>query len=172
MIRLAKQHDLDAIERIYDAIHTNEENGLTTIGWIRGVYPTRSTAETAICAGEMYVMEEDGFVVACGKINHFQDECYQEGSWQYPAPPARVLVLHTLVVDPTKAHKGCGTEFLRYYEACAAQLGCAALRLDTNARNTAARAFYEKHGYKEVGIVPCEFNGIAGVNLVLLEKPL
>ena len=27
-------------------------------------------------------------------------------------------------------------------------------------------------GYTEAGIVPCEFNGIAGVNLVCLEKKL
>jgi len=29
---------------------------------------------------------------------------------------------------------------------------------------------YKSLGYKEIGIVPCKFNGIDGVNLVLLEK--
>ena len=42
--------------------------------------------------------------------------------------------------------------------------------MDTNAKNIGARRFYEKLGYTEVGIVPCVFNGIAGVELVLLEK--
>ena len=28
----------------------------------------------------------------------------------------------------------------------------------------------KKHGYAEVGIVPTEFNGIPGIQLVLLEK--
>lgn len=31
---------------------------------------------------------------------------------------------------------------------------------------------YASLGYKEVGIVPVVFNGIDGVNLVLLEKEL
>ena len=83
-----------------------------------------------------------------------------------------MLVLHTLVVDPQKSGLGIGTAFLRFYEKNAAALGCKALRLDTNARNTAARGFYKKHGYEEVGITPCEFNGIKNVDLVLLEKVL
>ena len=44
--------------------------------------------------------------------------------------------------------------------------------MDTNERNTAARAMYKKHGYEEIGTVPTVFNGIPGVNLILLEKHL
>ena len=46
------------------------------------------------------------------------------------------------------------------------------LRMDTNARNANARALYRKLGYREADIVPCVFNGIEGVQLVLLEKKL
>ena len=46
------------------------------------------------------------------------------------------------------------------------------LRMDTNAHNKNARAMYKKLGYKEIGIVPCEFNGLKDVPLVLLEKKL
>jgi hypothetical protein len=38
--------------------------------------------------------------------------------------------------------------------------------------NKAARTMYQKLGYKEIGIVPTTFNGIPGVDLVLLEKNL
>ena len=51
-------------------------------------------------------------------------------------------------------------------------MGCRELRIDTNARNVTARTLYQKLGYKEIGIVPTVFNGIPGVNLVLLEKHL
>ena len=37
---------------------------------------------------------------------------------------------------------------------------------------SAVRALYRKLGYTETGIVPCDFNGIEGIRLVLLEKPL
>ena len=44
--------------------------------------------------------------------------------------------------------------------------------MDTNARNTPARALYAKLGYAEVGVVEGVFNGIPGVRLVCLEKGL
>jgi ribosomal protein S18 acetylase RimI-like enzyme len=59
-----------------------------------------------------------------------------------------------------------------FYEKYAKENGCPYLRIDTNERNARARAFYKKIGYKEIGIVPCRFNGIEGVNLVLLEKKI
>lgn len=44
--------------------------------------------------------------------------------------------------------------------------------MDTNAVNKPARALYHKLGYKEAGVVPCNFNGIKDVMLVCLEKYL
>ena len=48
MIWKATAKDIDAVEKLYDAIHTAEENGKQTIGWIRGIYPVRKTAEVAL----------------------------------------------------------------------------------------------------------------------------
>ena len=172
MIRKATLDDLDAISAIYDAIHDREEAGLAVIGWNRAIYPTRTSGEAAILAGEMYVLEEEGRVLAAAKINQKQEESYAEGTWTHDASDSEVLVLHTLVVHPEAAGRGIGTRFVAFYEECAARMACPYLRMDTNARNAAARALYKKLGYIEVSIVPCVFNGIAGVNLVLLEKTL
>jgi len=169
---LANMRDLPGITAIYDRIHTQEEAGLTSIGWIRQIYPTEQTAARAIENREMYVLEENGKIAACGRINQAQEPCYAEGQWQYPATSEQVMVLHTLVVDPDFARMRYGTKFLSFYETYAKEHGCPYLRLDTNAKNTRARAFYLKHGYTEAGIVPCEFNGITDVRLVLLEKKL
>ena len=57
-------------------------------------------------------------------------------------------------------------------EDYARQEGCKYLRLDTNSRNTSARALYKSMGYEEIGCVPCVFNGLEDVNLVLIEKAL
>ena len=46
--RRATAFDLDAIEGIYDRIHDECERGRATVGWIRGVYPTRATAQAAL----------------------------------------------------------------------------------------------------------------------------
>ena len=172
LIRKATQNDIDAVEKLYDAIHTAEENGKQTIGWIHSVYPVRATAESALKRDDLFVLEDDGKIYGTGIINKTQVESYKQGKWKYDAEDDQVCVLHTLIISPDSAGKGCGRAFLAYYEKYAEENGCFELRIDTNARNTVARSMYRNHGYTEIGIVPTEFNGIAGVNLVLLEKYL
>lgn len=56
MFRKATIDDIDRIAEIYEEIHTEEEAGRVTIGWVRGVYPTRVTAEGSVTAGDMFVL--------------------------------------------------------------------------------------------------------------------
>ena len=100
-IRPAAADDLPRIEQIYDAIHTAEKTGAASVGWARGVYPTRATAQAALDDGALFVLEDDGVLVAAGRIDQVQVPVYAQVPWQYAAPPEQVLVLHTLVVDPT-----------------------------------------------------------------------
>ena len=44
MIRKGIEQDIPHIAAIYENIHDNEECGKSTVGWIRGVYPTADTA--------------------------------------------------------------------------------------------------------------------------------
>ena len=120
----------------------------------------------------MFVAEDDGRIVAAGKINQEQCTEYAQAEWQYDVPDDEVMVFHTLVVSPSIKGKGYGTGFIDFYEKYALEHGCRYLRMDTNERNDAARALYSKLGYSEVSIVPTTFNGIPGVNLVCLEKRL
>lgn len=170
MIRKAIKEDIDAVEKLYDEIHEAEENGGQTIGWIRGVYPVRETAETALDRGELFVQEENGALVGAGIINQIQVDVYALGQWKHQAEDPEVSVLHTLVISPQASGKGYGKAFIAFYEEYARKHGCVELRIDTNARNVTARAMYQKLGYKEIGIVPTVFNGIPDVQLVLLEK--
>ena len=172
MFRKATAADLDAIENIYNKIHDAEERGEFTTGWISRVYPVRATAEAALGRDDLYVLEEDGTILAAGVINQLQVDVYAGAPWEFEAEDSEVCVFHTLTVDPDLRGKGIGTRFMAFYEQTAREMGCPELRIDTNARNTNARALYKKLGYKEIDIVPTVFNGIPGVNLVLLEKHL
>ena len=172
MIRKALETEIPAVAAIYDKLHTEEEAGRVTIGWIRGVYPTEDTARMALNRGDLFVQEDGGKVVGAAIINQTQVDAYYGGPWKYAAQDAEVMVLHTLVIDPDTAGRGLGKQFVAFYEDYAKENGCRVLRMDTNSRNARARAMYAKLGYREAGIVPCVFNGIEGVGLVLLEKVL
>ena len=170
MIRKAETADLPAVAAIYDAILDLEEEGRMSIGWQRGVYPTENTARAAVEAGDLFVMEEDGRIIASGRINQMQMPAYAEAPWKFEARDDQVMVLHTLTVDPACTRRGYAGRFLEFYEEYAKKNGCTVLRIDTNAKNTAARAMYAGRGYIESGIIPCEFNGIRDVSLVCMEK--
>ncbi len=172
MIRKASPADLDAVEKIYNEVHQAEEEGECSTGWKRGIYPTRATAEAALKRDDLFVLEENSAVLGAGIINHIQVDTYDSAPWKYEAPDDRVLVLHTLVISPKAARRGLGRRFVAFYEAYALARGCRELRLDTNARNLPARGMYRALGYREIAVVPTVFNGISGVELVLLEKHL
>ena len=171
-IRKATISDLDAVARIYDAQHTAEEAGKSTVGWIRGVYPTRATAQAALDRDDLFVLCEDGLVRGTAIINQIQVDVYAGAPWQYSAPDDRICVLHTLVIHPAAKGRGLGRAFVAFYENFARTMNCPELRMDTNARNSIARALYKRLGYREIGVVPTTFNGIPGIDLVLLEKNL
>ena len=170
MIRKARDADIDAVERLFDEIHDSEEVGKTSVGWIRGIYPTRTTAQASLERGDLFVLEKDGEILGSGIINKIQVDVYYGAPWEFAADDDNVCVLHTLVISPSAARRGLGREFVAFYEEYARENGCTELRLDTNARNTAARAMYKKLGYTEIATVPTIFNGIPDVDLVLLEK--
>ena len=172
MIRKAERKDIDKIVKIYEDILEKEENGEMTVGWERGVYPTEETALEALKAGTLFVLEEDGKIMASAKIDGEQVPGYHDCPWENEAPDNRVMVLHTLVVDPAYSGRGFGKAFVSFYEEYSRKSGRPYLRMDTNENNRAARSLYKKLGYREAGVLPCRFNGIEGVGLVCLEKNL
>ena len=171
-IRKAQKDDLDGIEKIYDRVHDAEEKGLSTVGWIRNVYPTRRTAEDALNRGDLFVIVDDNKIAAVAVINQIQVPEYKDAAWKHDAANEEVMVLHGLAVDPLEKGKGLGRAFVAFYESYAKQHGCPALRMDTNVTNVRARRLYQSLGYEEIGVVSCVFNGIPNVKLVCLEKYL
>ena len=93
------EKDLPEVNRIYEEIHTEEENGNVSIGWIRGIYPTEDTAGRALQRGDLFV-EDDNGIVGAAIINQQQVDSYKNAKWNYDIPEQEVMVLHTLVISP------------------------------------------------------------------------
>lgn len=166
----ADKTNIDDIEKIYDNIHDEEEKELANTGWVRNVYPTRQTAMDALGRNDLFIMQDQGKVVASAVINQIQVEEYQYATWKYHAKDQEVMVLHCLAVNPMEKGKGYGKAFVKFYEKYAKKYGCMTLRMDTNVINTRARKMYQELGFEEAGIVTSVFNGIPDVRLVCLEK--
>lgn len=170
--RKATNADIAEITGIYERVIDREETVKVTTGWKRGIYPTEETVREALAADDLYVIEIDRKIVAAGRVNRVQCDEYEGAAWSEDVPDDKVTVLHTLAVDPLCAGKGCGTAFVGFYEDIAQKNGSEYLRIDTNVINLPARHLYAKLGFKEIGVVPCDFNGLPGIQLVLLEKKI
>ena len=71
-------------------------------------------------------------------------------------------------VRAASQRQGIGSALLRWLESCAAVAGAQRIRLEARWENTAARTFYNEHGYHEVVIKPGRYS--AAVDGVQLEK--
>ncbi len=168
--RKATKNDIERIWEIYLENHMEEEAGRAVIGWNRNIYPVKATAEAALLRDDLFVLEDESGVMGTAVINQEQMDVYPLGDWQYDATDEEIMVLHTLVISTKAARKGYAKKFVEFYENYAKEHGCPYLRMDTNERNVRARAMYKKLGYRKIGIVPCVFHSMTGINMVLLEK--
>ena len=168
-IRRAVPADEDAVTQLYEEVFDAQDRSALFVGWVRGIYPTRDTVRTGIAAHDFFVLETDGIIAAAGRINRTQMPEYAHIDWQYTAPDEKVCVLHTLAVRPCCGGRSLGPEFIAFYHRYAAECGSPYLRIDTNEKNTRARAMYNKLGYREAGMIPTVFNGIPDINLICLE---
>lgn len=66
-----------------------------------------------------------------------------------PHPPAGMLYVDALAVDPAFRRRGVASALLRHAEAFAAGRGFDGVALDTGLHNEPARALYEARGYAE-----------------------
>ena len=107
-IRKAEKTDIKQIAAIYEHIHNEESCGRLTTGWIKGVYPVEQTAADAVARDDMYVCKDEGSILASAIINYQQMDVYADGDFIYEAPDDKIMVIHTLTVDPKAAGKGIG----------------------------------------------------------------
>ncbi|MCR5788816.1 MAG: GNAT family N-acetyltransferase [Lachnospiraceae bacterium] len=175
-IRKAVDNDIDAIVNIYDKIHTAEEKGEMTIGWMRNIYPVCETAENALTKGELFTLllkQESGTerIAASAIINQKQLPAYALADWHYQANDSEIMVLHTLTIDPDLKCRNLGSRFVSFYEQYALLHDCHYLRIDTQEKNENARRFYDKLGYQTASIVSCDFNGIKKISTCAVGLP-
>ena len=86
--RKATPDDLDALLALYDRVFTAEESGLTSVGWVRGIYPTRQTLEEALAARLIFFSRKPtARLVGAAVFNKLQSDYYA----QRPGRSMRVL---------------------------------------------------------------------------------
>jgi len=83
---------------------------------------------------------------------------------------AKTAMLHQLYIHPDLQRQGIGTDILTELETCFPDAEI--LRLEVEAKNANAIAFYTRHGFVEVDMTKnCGAAG-SGIEAMIMEKPL
>lgn len=172
MIRKAIAADVEKAAEIYEAHLEAEARGRNWSNWRLGLYPVRSTAQNAFEQGWLYVGEDDKGVFGSYILNRNQAPEYGNIPWSFEAEPDKVMVIHTLCIDPARRGEGKGAEFIEAADGIARDMGCEVIRIDTWEGNLPAQALYKKMGYRMAGGCDFFFAGAYVNPLVCLEKKL
>ena len=172
MIRKAQKKDVYSVYLMYKELLVYEKEHGTHSNWVMDVYPTLSTAEEGFKNDSLYVLEENGKLVASVILNSIQPDVYGNIHWKYACKPDDVLVVHTLCVPPSEAGKGYGRQFISFAFEKAAELGIKAVRLDTFAQNEPAAALYRSMGFRYTGMAFSVLNGVIPEMQIFFEKKI
>ena len=144
MIRKATFDDIELIEDTYNEHFKHEmKHGAFTI-FKKGIYPTRKDAEKAVDVGTLYVYEENNSIAGSMIVDKVQPTEYAKITWGQTFANDEVMVIHLLMVRPSKAGQGIATSLVRYAIELAGNSSCKALRLDTGSQNIPALSLYKK----------------------------
>jgi ribosomal protein S18 acetylase RimI-like enzyme len=151
MIRKATEKDVISIARLYDDVIEYQSANGSYMSWIKGVYPTKATADTALALETLYVYDLKGSIFGSVILDCIQPEDYKNISWITKLSERPALVIHTLCVDPAHMGMGIASEMLSFAKKLAKELDCSSIRLATNSKNTGAIHLYEKNDFSIVG---------------------
>ena len=151
MVRKATQHDISAIAALYDAVIDYQNANGGYMSWIKGVYPTKKTADDALTLDKLYVFDSNGKIAGSVILDCIQGADYELLNWQTKYDTREALVIHTLCVAPDFMGMGIASEMLTFAKELARELNCASIRLATNSKNSGAISLYEKNGFSIVG---------------------
>ena len=148
MIRKATFDDIELIEDTYNEHFQHEmEHGAFTV-FKKGIYPTRKDTEKAVNNGTLYVYEENSGIAGSMIVDKIQPPEYTKIVWEQTFADDEVMVIHLLMVRPSKAGKGIATVLVKYAMGLAKNSSCKALRLDTGSQNFPALSLYKKLGFQ------------------------
>lgn len=149
VFRKGTYNDLDNIFEIKEEALTAYKG---TIAWSKE-YPTRETFGRDIEKEELFVLEEDGDIVAIAVLNMQEDIYYKNIPWE---EKESFIILHRVLVAPKYSRQGRGKRLLSEIDKHIVSKGIKSIRLDVKTTNDKAQNLYKCMGYKVLGEMPLE----------------
>lgn len=144
MIRKAKHHDLDALDRLSErVVRDMHDNNLHQ--WTR-TYPRKEHFAKDIAQDALYVYEISGCIVGAMAFYEEADPPYKTVTWMRN----HSMVIHRILVDPQYQRHGYAADFIDFACAYAKDNYYESVKIDTHPANYRMRHFLKKHQFVEL----------------------
>ena len=115
-------------------------------------YPSRQSVENDIAAGNAYVIEQQGTVIAYGAVIANGEPAYRQIADLW-LTNADYVVVHRLAVADEAKRRGVAARFFGYVEQWALQRGITSFKVDTNYDNFYMQRLLRSQGFMYCGDV-------------------
>jgi len=157
LISSATTDDIDELEKLYNELCDFLQNGTNYPGYLKGIYPTKETAEWGLKEGGLFVLKIDGDIAGSVILNNSDiNKAYSQVQWGVDADDSEIVIIYTLVVHPAYMNRGVAMKLMDFAKEYAVRQNAKAIRLDVAVQNAPAIELYEKCGYKYTGTVDLE----------------
>lgn len=153
MISPGRAADISILVELYDNLNDYLATHINYPGWIKGIYPVRQTAESAVAENSLFIYRLNNTIVGSIVLNNTPEPAYTTVDWTVQGMDSEILVIRTLVVAPAYQGQGIASQLLDFARQYAIAQGQRAIRLDVSEKNTPAIALYKKAGYQYVDTV-------------------
>ena len=148
--RLAKAEEFDSIRNLYWTLIDETSHLPSFPHWKKGEHPSDEWLMDSLAKSQLFVLEEEGEILASVILNHEANESYQLVNWSREVSDEKVLIIHVLAVSPKYTGKGLGTKMMQYILDYAKKIKMQAVRLDVISNNSSAEHLYQKMGFQFV----------------------
>ena len=139
--------DLPAVCAFYRAVcEAMERSGLDMWHW--GEYPNGDILAEDVRKGWLYMVREEGRILACVVVNQEAEDDYAGLPWR---EDGKAGLFHRLAVAPDMQGRHLAGAMLAQVEDILRAWGCAVLRGDVYGGNAKALRLYEREGLRKVG---------------------
>lgn len=152
-VKMASEDDIDELEKLYDNLNDYLELNINYSGWKKGIYPIRETAKAGIEDRSLFIIRKNNEIAGSVILNHNQDLAYFHADWNVNVDDDKVMVVHTLAVNPKYMRQGISRSLMEFTRKYSLSLGMKAIRLDVSVENTPAIELYESLGYTYIDTV-------------------
>jgi len=169
--RLAKQQEIESIVFLYNRTKKDllKNNILQWGTWGDG-YPNRDFVKNSIGKKELFVLTLNEKIIGTVGLNQKQSIEWKSIPWN--GRIEKSLIIHAMIIDPTKQGNGYGSKLLEFCEKHSKNQGLEFVRLDAFAKNNISNKLYITRDYKNLGTVIFKFKPENNQEYYCYEKKL